>query len=125
MSIDARRAHVEGATVTTAWACLRAVTDGDLRHALEFTQGITREELADLRGRLPETDAWGVTSAPRPVSPGEEEVVLIADVDERYPATELYVTDALYVVDESEPPADAVRMRIRHTRAGPRVIAVL
>src|SRR4029079_17767367 len=96
----------------------------DLRHALEFTQGITRDELADFRERLPETDAWGVTSVPRPVAPGEEEVVLIADIDERYPAAELYVSDALYVVDETEPPADAVRMRIRHTRSGPRVIAV-
>ena len=90
--------------MTTAWACLRAVADGDLRHALEFTQGVTREQLADLRGRLPDTDIWGVTSAPRPVSPVEEEVVLIADVDERYPATELYVSRRAYVVDETEPP---------------------
>jgi hypothetical protein len=101
------------------------VRDGDLRFALEFTKGMTREQLADLRLRLPDTDAWGVSAAPRPVAPDEEEVVLIADVDERYPPEELYIADELYVVDEPHPPADAVRMRVRHTGAGPRVVAVV
>jgi hypothetical protein len=97
ITVDARRAHVQSAPVATAWTCLCAIRDGDLRFALEFT---------------------------RPLAPGEEEVVLIADVDERYPADELFVTERLYVVDEPDPPPDAVRVRVRHTSAGPRVIAI-
>lgn len=124
ITVDARRAHVESAPVATAWSCLTAIRDGDLRFALEFTKGVSREQLAELRRRLPDTDAWGVTAAARPLSPGEEEVVLIADVDERYPANELFVIGRLYVVDEPEPPADAVRMRVRHTGLGPRVVAI-
>jgi len=121
---DARRAHVQSAPVATAWTCLCAIRDGDLRFALEFTRGLTCDQLVELRRRLPDTDAWGVTSAARPLVPGEEEVVLIADVDERYPADELFVTERLYVVDEPDPPPDAVRVRVRHTGAGPRVIAI-
>ena len=125
ITVDARRAHVESAPVATAWSCLCAVRDGDLRFALEFTRGVTREQLAELRRRLPDTDAWGVTSTARPLAPGEEEVVLIADVDERYPADELFVTERLYVVDEPDPPGDAVRVRVRHTGTGPRVVAII
>ena len=110
--------------MATAWSCLCAVRDGDLRFALEFTRGVTRDQLAELRRRLPDTDTWGVTSTARPLVPGEEEVVLIADVDERYPADELFVTERLYVVDDPDPPGDALRLRIRHTGAGPRVVAI-
>ena len=110
--------------MATAWSCLCAVRDGDLRFALEFTRGVTRDQLAELRRRLPDTDTWGVTSTARPLVPGEEEVVLIADVDERSRRTNCSSPKGSTSSTSRAPPGDAVRLRIRHTGAGPRVVAI-
>ena len=123
-TVDARRAHVESEPVATAWACLSAVRDGDLRFALEFTKGISRDQLADLRRRLPDTDAWGVTSAARPLSPGEEEVVMIADVDERYPVDDDFLA-ALDFMPEASGVALGFDRLVMLATAAQRIEAVL
>ena len=124
VELELRRAHAGSEPVAAAHAWLRAMIDGDLRYARELSVGFTREQLDELRRRLPPTDTWGVASAPRPVCPDEEDVLLIPDVDELYAAGDLYVVGPLYVVDEPERVAGGLMIRIRHTGSGPRVSAV-
>ena len=118
------RAHGGSEPVAAAHTWLRAVIDGDLRYARELSVGLSHEQLAELRGRLPSTDTWGVASLPRPVCADEEDVLLIPDVDELYSADDLYVVGPLFVVDEPERVAGGLMVRVRHTGAGPRVAAV-
>src|SRR5689334_24795745 len=108
------RAHGGSEPVAAAHAWLQAVIDGDLRHARELSVGLTHDQLAELRRRLPPTDTWGVASLPRPVSADEEDVLLIPDVDELYAADDLYVVGPLFVVDEPERVAGGLMVRVRH-----------
>ena len=117
MSADARRAHVEGAPVTTAWACLCAVGDGDLRYALEYTQRSRANSWPSACGCPTPTSGRHL----RPPAGVARRGGGRADRGRRraLPGDRALCQRWLYVVDEADPPADAVRMRIRHTRLRP------
>lgn len=123
-NLEVWRAHAGSGPVTVAFTWLCAVVDGDFRHALDFSSGLTRDDLAEIRPRLPQTDTWGVAASPGPIAPGEEEVLLIPDVDELFAADRLYTVKGLYVVDEPAPVPGSVAIRVRHTGSGPRVTAL-